>query len=429
MPIESLQQGEGNMLTGDLLRVRFRKGQIHLPYIDEQDQDHLGVAETLIRVFENHEGGTRQELDEELTDTTGAGTDFLFHRGLAKLLKDRCTFVSASPVDPMELRRKIFEGAAVAYRNTDQVRIDRDAILADAANSASIEVEEVDRTFYGDLKEAERQESFKSCTPAWLLSRYNVALAQAVLLRASGLDLYIEGESPARYRELFRKMKFFRLLHEIQQTAPGKYHIHVDGPMSLFKSSQRYGLQIAQFLPSVLHCVNWSIVASIVWGPRRREGEFRLTPEKGLKPIGTFTGQWVPEEVGWLEERFARLNSEWQMATGSEIIELGGKGVLVPDYIFTHPPTGTKVYLDFLGYWRSGGVRTRLDLLSRYGPPNMILAISAELAVDEDTSTGIPGEVYEFRRTPVARDILKILETMVGTHSKATRTTLDLFNP
>ena len=417
------------MLTGDLLRVRFRKGQIHLPYIDEQDQDHLGVAESLIRVFESHEGGTRQELDEELTDTTGAGTDFLFHRGLGKLLKDRCTFASASPVDPVELRRSIFEGAAAAYRNTDQVRIDRDAILTAVAKTVSIEAEEADGAFYADLKEAERLESFKPCTPAWLLSRYNVALAQAVLFRASGLDLYIEGESPARCRDLFRKMKFFQLMHEIQQTGPGKYHIHIDGPMSLFKSSQRYGLQIAQFLPAVLHCGNWSITASIVWGARRREGEFRLTAEKGLKPIGPSTGQWVPEEVSWLEERFARLNSAWRMETGSEIVDLGGQGVLVPDYVFTHPPTGMKVYLDFLGYWRSGGVCTRLDLLRRYGPPNLILAISSELAVDEETSTGLPGEVYEFRRTPVARDILKILETMVETYSEGTRTTLNLFDP
>ena len=99
------------MLTGDLLRVRFRKDQIYLPYIDEQDQDHLGVAETLIRVFQRHEGGTRQELDEELKDTTGAGTDFLFHRGLSKLLKDRCTFTSESPLPPVDLRRQLFEKA------------------------------------------------------------------------------------------------------------------------------------------------------------------------------------------------------------------------------------------------------------------------------------------------------------------------------
>ncbi|MCY3772965.1 MAG: DUF790 family protein [Gemmatimonadetes bacterium] len=416
------------MLTGDLLRVRFRKDEIHLPYIDELDRDHLGVAETLIRIFERHEGGTRQELDEELTDTTGAGTGFLFHRGLSKLLKDRCTFASASPVDPVELRRRIFEGAAAAYRDTEQVRIDREAILTEAAKSAAIGAEAVEGAFYADLRAAERLESFKPCKAEWLLSRYNVALAQAVLLRASELDLYIEGESPARYRDLFRKMKFFRLLHEIRQTGPGEYHIRIDGPMSLFKSSQRYGLQIAQFLPAVLHCAHWRVAASVVWGARRRKGVFRLTPETGLKPIGPTAGQWVPEEVVWLEERFARLNSVWRIAAGTDVVDLGGQGVLVPEYVFTHPPTGTRVYLDFLGYWRSGGVRTRLDLLSRYGPPNMILAISAELGVDEEASTDIPGEVYRYRRTPVARDILGILDAMVDSASGRSQENLSLFD-
>lgn len=417
------------MLTGDLLRVRFRKGRIHLPFIDDRDADHLGIAETLIRVFEEHAGGTRQELDEELTDTTGAGTDFLFHRGLAKLLRDRCTFESASPVDPVELRRRIFVAAAAAYRNTDQVRIDRDAILAEAAGAASLDPLQADGTFYADLKEAERLESFKSCTPEWMLNRYNVALAQAVLLRASGMELRVEGESPARYRGLFRKLKFFRLLHEIHQTGPGSYHVRIDGPMSLFKSSQRYGLQIAQFLPSVLHCGNWQISASIVWGARRREGVLTLTHDTGLKPIGPSTGQWIPEEVVWLEDRFARLKSEWRIAAGEEVIDLGGQGVLAPEYVFTHPPTGTRVYLEFLGYWRSGGVRTRLELLSDHGPPNMILAISAELGVDEEASSDIPGEVYAYRRTPVARDILKILENMVEEHPASSPGTLDLFDP
>lgn len=417
------------MLTSDLIRVRFRKGQIHPPYVDEQDRDCLGVAETLIRVFEGHVGGTRQELEEELKDAAAGGTDFLFQRGLAKLLQDRCEFASASPVDPAELRRLAFEGAAAAYRNADQVRIDRGAILADAAKAVSLDAAQVDGALYADLKEAERLESFKPCTPAWLLSRYNVALAQAVLLRASALDLYLEGESPVRYRALFRKLKFFRLLHEIQQTGPGKYHVHIDGPMSLFKSSQRYGLQIAQFLPSVLHCGNWRIVASIAWGASRREGLFSVTPDTGLKPIGPSTGQWIPGEVVWLEDRFSGLKTDWRMAAGAEVIDLGGRGVLIPEYVFTHPPTGVKVYLEFLGYWRSGGVRTRLELLNRYGPPNMILAISSDLAVDEEASAEAPGVVYDYRRTPVARDILKILEGMVEDQPDASPGTLDLFDP
>ncbi len=417
------------MLTGDLLRVRFRKGEIRLPYIDELDADNFAVAESLIGIFKRHEGGTRQELDEELRDTTGAGTEFLFHRGLSKLLKDRCTFASASPVDPVALRRRIFEHAAAAYRHPAQVRINREAILAEAAKSAAIGADVVESAFYADLREAERLASFKPCAPDWLLSRYNVALAQAVLLRASELDLHIEGESPARYRDLFRKMKFFRLLHEIRKTGPGAYHIRMDGPMSLFHSSQRYGLQIAQFLPTVLHCAHWRIAASVLWGARRRKGVFRLTPETGLKPISSATGQWLPEEVVWLEERFARLGSAWRMEAGSEIVDLGGQGVLVPDYLFTHHPTGLAVYLDFLGFWRSSGVQTRLELLRRYGPTNMILAVSSDLAVDEASSAEIPGEVYRYRRMPVARDLLGILDAMVDGNAGGSAGTLNLFEP
>ena len=154
-----------------------------------------------------------------------------------------------------------------------------------------------------------------------------------------------------------------------------------------------------------------------------------LSPDTGLKPIGPSTGQWIPEEVVWLEDRFSRLKTDWRIAAGSEVIDLGGRGVLAPEYVLTHPPSGTKVHLEFLGYWRSDGVRTRLELLREYGPPNMILAVSAELGVDEEVPADMPGEVYRYRRTPVARDMLKILEDMVETRPEASSGALDLFDP
>jgi len=102
------------VLTSDLLRVRFRKGKIYPPYINEKEQEHLEMAETLIRLFTEHQGATRQELNEALKDTTGSGTDYLFHRGLGKLLTDRCSFETSSSIDPVVLRSRIFEGAAAA---------------------------------------------------------------------------------------------------------------------------------------------------------------------------------------------------------------------------------------------------------------------------------------------------------------------------
>lgn len=400
------------MLTSDLVRVRIRKGLIHPPYIDTGDEGLLSLAETLIGIFERHAGLSRYELDEELKDFLGTGTSFLVHRGLSKLLRDRCEFETETTVEPAVLRREVFTAAAAAYQGQDQVRVDRNGVLSTVGEEMNLTPPDMDRQLYADLKEAEVLQAFKRCSPTWLLQRYNVALAQAILLRATGMDLVVEGETTERYRELFRKMKFFQLLHEIHADGPGRYRIHIDGPLSLFKSSQRYGFQIAQFLPSVLHCARWSLSADILWGLKRREAIFRLTPASGLQPISHSTGQWAPEEVEWFEAQFRKLNADWDLSPSAEIINLGGQGILTPDHVFIHRPSGMAVYMEILGFWRRGSVRSRLELLRRHGPSNMVLAISKDLGVDEEEMDELPGELYIFRTTPVAREVHRLLEDL-----------------
>ena len=401
------------MLTSDLVRGRIRKGTLHLPYLNPQDADLIGLAGTLIGIFERHGGLTRQELDEELRDFLGVGTSFLVHRSFAKLLYDRCKFETTASVDPVALRQQVFAAAALGYRADDRVGFEREALLANVGECLGLSAPEVDRTLYADLKTAEVLTDFKSCSPGWLLQRYNVALAQAALLRATGLNIRIEGQASARYREVFRKLKFFQLLHTIQMENPGLYHIHIDGPVSLFKSSQRYGLQMAQFLPTLLHCDTWELTATVLWGIERREAIFKLSPSTGLQPIGHIAGQWVPEEVAWLEEQFRKLKTEWEIEMDADILPLEGQGVLAPDYRFVHRPTGMIVYMEIFGFWRRGSVQTRLDLLRRYGPPNLIVGLSRDMGIEEEEREALPGTVYVFRTTPIAREINKILDGLL----------------
>ena len=51
-----------------------------------------------------------------------------------------------------------------------------------------------------------------------LIDRYNVALAQAVLLRSVLVTAEVRDEKPARYRQLFRQLKFHRLLYRVEGT-------------------------------------------------------------------------------------------------------------------------------------------------------------------------------------------------------------------
>lgn len=399
------------MLTADLVRVGSRKGKILPRWVDPDDAEQRRLADDLVATFSRHLGRSRGELESELKEHLGTGTAFLLHRGLAKLLFDRCEFDTRAPLEPEELRRRVFTAASESF-GTGGLRdppADRERVLAAVAAELELAPEAVERALYADLKDQQLLVSFDECSGEWLLRRYNSALAQAVLLRAERLTIDIGGQTQARYRALFRKLKFFQLLHRVESNGDG-YRIVLDGPLSMFRASTRYGLQMASFLPTLLHFDGWSLEARLRWGKRRFERVFELTAEQGLSPHGRLTGQWQPEEMRWLPEQFAKLKTDWEVSTDAEIVDLGGQGVLVPDYVFHHPPSGRRVLMEIFGFWNRGSVKSRLELLRRHGPSDLILALSRALAADPEALEELPAEVYVFRSAPLAREVRRLLE-------------------
>ena len=127
---------------------------------------------------------------------------------------------------------------------------------------------------------------------------------------------------------------------------------------------------------------------------------------------------WQPEEMHWLGEQFPKLDSEWDISTEAELVDLGGQGVLVPDYAFHHRPSGKRVFLEIFGYWRRGAIASRLKLLREHGPENFILGLAKGLRVDEEELGDLPGEVYTFRSTPIARELLTVLGRCIRPRSE-----------
>lgn len=403
------------MLTADLVRARIIKKEVRPRYVSDRDPEILGLAESVIEAFKTYEGRPRHELEEELGEILGADTDFLLHRALAKLLFDRCDFEASSVKPADELRDVLFTTAAEFYRrpleeDAGPFAFDRTAVLAEAASKLEVESDELEAGLYADLKSEQVLTRWRPCGPEWLVRRYNVALAQGVLLRATELEIEVGSAQPKKHRELFRKIKFFQLMHRVNRTPEGGWRIVLDGPISLFKASGKYGVRMASFLPTLLHFDDWSLEASLQWGPKRRPCKFRLNAEKGLRSHTKLTGQWQPEELEWLPEQFDKLNSPWSVSTDGELVDLGGEGVLVPDFVFVHAETGRTVYMEVFGFWRKGAVESRLKLLRRHGPKDLILALSSSLATGREDLDELEGEVYIFRTHPIARKVLKVLE-------------------
>src|SRR4051794_22381433 len=195
------------MLNGNLVRVTVSKQRVIPRYLPRESQQWLEVAESLLMIFREGVGMTRGEIGVEIDELVGEGLATLAHRGLAKVLEDRAEFEVVADVPPETLREKVFSAAAEHRRALraagHHAPFRREVVLDAVPRDLNLEPEKVATALFADLKDENRLLRFEDFSAQRLIDRYNVALAQAILLRSVLVTAEVRHEKPARYRQLF----------------------------------------------------------------------------------------------------------------------------------------------------------------------------------------------------------------------------------
>ncbi|VTS06970.1 DUF790 family protein [Tuwongella immobilis] len=400
------------MLSGKQVRVKAVKNRIVPQYIDPKEIQWLRVATSLLEIYNRATGMSREEIDDEIRELFGEQPGQLVHEGLAKLLADRCEFEADSELSPEEVRAQVFQRAATARAEAAQrgEPFDRDAILREVALGLGLTgenlAEQVERGMFADLKSEQRLIHFDNITAEMLLHRYNTALAQAVLLRAVRVEVTIRHEPPPRLRALIRSIKFHRLIAEFDCPAPSMYTIRLDGPLSLFTATQKYGMQLAMFLPSLLNCHEFELRAVVRWGVARKEKLFHLSSRDGLKSHLPDYGSYTPLELRLFAEQFQKSKSDWELRAETAVLPLD-RSFWVPDFRLVHRPSGRSILLEILGFWRRVDAEKHYRKLKAAAPEPFLLAVGEQQRMDETDTAELPAEIYRFKRTPLVDEIAK----------------------
>jgi len=374
----------------------------------------MPVAQGLVQAIARSTGARRGQLEEQLDQIPCQPHDRVVAAGLRKLLLDRCDFAVEPGPEPAEVRQGVFVAAAQQRRNLGlRETFDPEAIWASVAAEHGVDTEQLRARLFADLRSNERLVQFDAVSPEALLQRYDVALAQAVLLRATCVTVTLTREQPQRVRQLFRAARFHGLLYRVRDSDEQSTVIELDGPLSLFSAVQRYGLKLAVFLLAVLRCQHWQLRAELRWGRAREAAVFELGPEQGLVAHGRAVSGISPA-VSEFCDRFAQLTSAWTVAQNDRVFALPGQPVCVPDLVFTQQATGEEIYLEVFGFWSRDAVWQRIESLAQDFPARLILAVGKQLRVSEqvldDTEAA---ELYVYRSTMSPRAVLRRLEQLV----------------
>ena len=363
------------MLTSELA-LNLRRGEKIFPrLLRTNDQIYLRDAEVLVEIYEDFTGKTRGELEKELEEYVGTGTDYRILRGFIKLLQDRSEFETASIAEPSEIRQKVFleAGKFQPVLPDSKQKIE---VLQTVAEEFQTDAKTIFANLYADLSAQQKLIKFETISPEDLLDRYNLAQAQALLYKCVELKIRVAPSDRTNYRAIFGWIKHFGLIHSVIGNAANGYEITLTGAASLFNRSQKYGIRMAVFLPALLLCKNWKMSAEI----QQKEGTFfyELTSEQtDLNSCYFDEPEYENSDVEKLKKNWEKFASNWRLEENREVIDLG-RTAFVPDFVLI-AENGAKIYLDVLGFWTPKSLKKRLEEFESAKFQKFIFAASNEL--------------------------------------------------
>lgn len=392
------------MLPSNILPVTVGRGWIKPRYamINSANRE---LAESLIATFTDCQGERKRLLITRLKGFEEIGHDYKFIRGLGVLLERRCLFESPNSADPVTARRIVFHEASRSGLALTGEK--RSAIFAEASKAAGMESEQLEDTLWSDLEEELVLKNFREIDPLVLLRYYNLSLVQTLLFKAVKMEFSVGGA----WKEIFRAINRYGLMYSAEVRENG-FHVVLDGPLSLFKLTDRYGTSLAKLLPVIMQGEDWSLNATVVrksmQGKRMLDFKLdRLGASGLLEDIERPTSKDIFDSK--VEERFSRsfnsLGTEWKCIREPEPL-ITGSHVLIPDFSFEK--SGLKVYLEIMGFWTEDYIERKIRKLRQLSRDvEMIVAVDEALACTK--LTRMKHEVIMFRGSLPVKPIINYL--------------------
>jgi len=439
------------MLTADLARSRTDGDTVTPLFVDPADERYKQTAAELIEIFTDHLGEPKGELEATIDELTIADTDYKIVQGLAKLLEDECEFDVVAPVDPQEIRRRLFEKANDSYPVVRQPTLGDDTqpldIYSNVADRLGVSLEECYKGMYADLDENKRLVHFgnqaikghdgeetttttqltgdsaesyadDTITVEWLLTRYNLALAQAVLYDATEMRIRVWDS----FSTVFSYVKLFGLMHRIYpidnarsrvESTDGAdgYEAVLDGAVSLFSKSRKYSIRMANFLPALPLCTRWEMEAEILnetAGTTDHRRTLALDHTDGLSSHYLAQSDFDSDVERTLAGKWERANTDWELVREDDVIDLGAE-VMLPDFGIEHPD-GRRVILEIVGFWTPEYLSKKLAKIREADAANPVVAVSERLDCSADDFEGMDDRVLWFKSGIHVCDLVELAE-------------------
>ncbi|HEX5572947.1 MAG TPA: DUF790 family protein [Nitrososphaeraceae archaeon] len=408
------------MLPIELLRVRVssKMNQIRPVFCDYENE--LSLPSKIIKMYEEmaEKKVSKANVDENVSKIEAKYVDYKLVRGLCHLLEQRCVYASYASSNiafsdngnnnntnnAIYLRRNIFEESSRnGYPVTEN---ERKYILQKVASKNNLTIDELELAMWNDLDKNKYLKNFDSLTSLQLVAWYNISIIQTVLLNCVKLEFSVYGGF--NWKKILRKIKQLGLMYFLYSEPNLKLASNnqiknqdmllgsnndkriictVDGPLSIVRLTDKYGMAMAKLIPLIIFTERWSIDATILrksMNGIKKTYNFQLSNRDKDLPIfdashitsHTHVQSERDSEIGLsfnkyimdsfdsnvekkFMDKFLTFSTDWQLAREPDPLILSDGKAFIPDFVFEKH--GVKVYLEIVGFWTKDYLKRKLE--------------------------------------------------------------------
>ena len=408
------------MLPIELLRVRIssKMNQIRPVFCDYENE--LSLPSKIIKMYEEmaEKKVSKANVDENVSKIEAKYADYKLVRGLCHLLEQRCVYASYASSNiafsdnrnnnntnnAIYLRRNIFEESSRnGYPVTEN---ERKYILQKVSSKNNLTIDELELAMWNDLDKNKYLKNFDSLTSLQLVAWYNISIIQTVLLNCVKLEFSVYGGF--NWKKILRKIKQLGLMYFLYSEPNLKLASNnqtknqdmllgsnndkriictVDGPLSIVRLTDKYGMAMAKLIPLIIFTERWSIDATILrksMNGIKKTYNFQLSNRDKDLPIfdashitsHTHVQSERDSEIGLsfnkyimdsfdsnvekkFMDKFLTFSTDWQLAREPDPLILSDGKAFIPDFVFEKH--GVKVYLEIVGFWTKDYLKRKLE--------------------------------------------------------------------
>ncbi|MGE3859611.1 MAG: DUF790 family protein [Nitrososphaeraceae archaeon] len=397
------------MLPLELLRTKItNKGKKIIPLFCLPTTDNISLAQKLITEFHfaNNKKETKGDLQKRLSIYENSYDDFKLIRGLVALLERRCIFKINNSFYPenkaedfgtqlpssFSLRKVLFEESSKLGLPIDNIQ--RKKIFHSVALKLDIDINYLEKMMWVDQDDYLIFEKFTLIEPIDLLGVYNLAILQTLLFNSVNFEFTINGGT--NWKQVLRTIKRFGLMYNLQKVHKKENNFikeiqhnknkqdtvnkddsksylddnvicSIDGPLSIFKLTNKYGSSIAKVIPKIISSHKWNIKALIIKNSisGRKLYEFNLSSDNDIYINNSINNKFNnghqfedsnSNNLGFdssVEAKFAaqfeKFKTGWKLIREPHPLILPDGKAFIPDFLFEK--YDNKVYFEIIGFW------------------------------------------------------------------------------